>query len=260
MRSGQTYCGVPLMGDASGSAESLKLTIPKYVMPSRCKRSRLRLRERYLTRLQAIPILRFRGYICHGAPAAGRSATLNGRCPKASTLQILNSVAANRNPFAERTKPMIAVIHSRSQKRRCTGISANRCADSTAHYLATDSGQLLSAPELTHAIRTTNADIIPLIRGGEVASSSVFSRIPTSCARSEKRGYRVAGIGYSGNSTALDLLSDFAAIHRPRQVLTSRTRCAHVGTHNNTSRNCEHRTTSCVCSCVRCRCTTLHKH
>ena len=32
LRISQTYWGVPLMEDASGGAESLKLTIPKYVM------------------------------------------------------------------------------------------------------------------------------------------------------------------------------------------------------------------------------------
>jgi len=43
-------------------------------------------------------------------------ATLNGRRQDASTLQVLKSVAANRNPFPERTKPIITVIHSRFQE------------------------------------------------------------------------------------------------------------------------------------------------
>jgi hypothetical protein len=58
LRSGQTYWGVPLMEDASGGAESLKLTIPKYV----------------ITRLLAIPVLRVRGVsVCHGTSAPGRT-------------------------------------------------------------------------------------------------------------------------------------------------------------------------------------------
>jgi len=44
----------------------------------------------------------------------------------------------------------------------------------------------------------------------------------------------------------------------PSRVHTSPTRSAHVETHNNTSRNCEHRTRSGASSCAMCRCNTLH--
>lgn len=45
----------------------------------------------------------------------------------------------------------------------------------------------------------------------EVTSNSASSRIPTCRARGRESAYRVTGIGHSGNSTAVDLLSDFAA-------------------------------------------------
>ena len=71
---------------------------------------------------------------------------------------------------------------------------------------------MLSAPERTHAIRTANANIIALIRGGGSDEQfSTFENPDLLRAWSEKRTYRVAGIGHSGNSTALDLLSDLAA-------------------------------------------------
>ena len=71
---------------------------------------------------------------------------------------------------------------------------------------------MLSLPELTRAIRTANADIIALIRGGGSDEQfSIFENPDMLRAWSEKRAYRVRGIGHSGNSTALDLLSDFAA-------------------------------------------------
>jgi len=71
---------------------------------------------------------------------------------------------------------------------------------------------MLSLPELTRAIRTANADIIALIRGG--GSDEQFSKFEDPDmlrAWSAKRAYAVGGIGHSGNSTAPDLLSDFAA-------------------------------------------------
>jgi hypothetical protein len=54
--------------------------------------------------------------VCHRLRLVDAPATLNGRRQDASTLQVLKSVAANRNPFPERTKPTITVIHSRSQE------------------------------------------------------------------------------------------------------------------------------------------------
>ena len=140
-------------------------------------------------------------------------ATLNGRRQEASTLQILKSVATNRNPFPERTKPMIAVIHSRSQEAQVYADFCQplRAFDSTLS-LQPIPANMLSAPELAHAIRTANADIIALIRGGGSDEQFSIFEIPDLLrAWSEKRAYRVAGIGHSGNSTALDLLSDFAA-------------------------------------------------
>jgi hypothetical protein len=75
LRSNRTYWGVPLMEHASGGAESLKLHDSEIRHgPSRSKGWRLRVRERHVTRRQAIPVLRFRGVsVSHGTPAAGRT-------------------------------------------------------------------------------------------------------------------------------------------------------------------------------------------
>jgi len=119
----------------------------------------------------------------------------------------------NRNPFPERTKPTITVIHSCSQKAPvyvdfCQPL---RAFDSTVS-LQPIPANTPSAPELMHAIRTANADIVPLIRGGGSDEEfTVFENPDLLRAWSEKRAYRVAGIGHSGNSTAPDLLSHFAA-------------------------------------------------
>jgi hypothetical protein len=227
LRNSQPYWGVPLMEDASGGAESLKLHDSEIRHgPGRSKRWRLPVRERYVARLQAIRVLRFRGVsVCHGTPAAGRTGNPERRRQDASTLHVLKSVAANRNPFPERTKPTITVIHSRSQEAQVYADFCQplRAFDSTLSFQPIPAN-MLSLRELTRAIRTANADIIALIRGG--GSDEQFSMFENP-----------------------DMLRAW-----------SETRCAHIGTHNNTSRNCEHRTTSCVCSCVRCRCTTLHNH
>ncbi|HEY3453723.1 MAG TPA: hypothetical protein VGK64_03915 [Bryobacteraceae bacterium] len=75
LRSNRTYWGVPLMEHARGGAESIKLHDSEIRHgPSRSKGWRLRVRERYVTRRQAIPVLRVRGVsVCHGTPAPGRT-------------------------------------------------------------------------------------------------------------------------------------------------------------------------------------------
>jgi exonuclease VII large subunit len=126
---------------------------------------------------------------------------------------MLKSVAGNRNPFPERTTPTIAVIHSRSQEAQVYADFCQplRAFDSTVSLQPIPTN-MLSGLEVTHAIRAANADIIALIRGGGSDEQfSVFEDPDLLLAWSEKRAYRVAGIGHSGNSTALDLLSDFAA-------------------------------------------------
>jgi exonuclease VII large subunit len=67
----------------------------------------------------------------------------------------------------KRTKPTIAVIHSRSQEAQVSADFCNRWAHSTAHYPCNRFRPTRClVPELAHAIRTANADIIALIRGG----------------------------------------------------------------------------------------------
>jgi len=100
----------------------------------------------------------------------------------------------------------ITVIHSRSQEAQVYADFCQplRAFDSTLSFQPIPAN-VLSLPELTRAIRTANADIIALIRGG--GSDEQFSMFENP-----------------------DMLRAW-----------SETRCAHVGTHNNTSRNCEHR-------------------
>jgi hypothetical protein len=187
-------------------------------------------------------------------------ATLNGRRQDASTLQVLKSVAANRNPFPERTKPTITVIYSRFQEAQVYADFCQplRASDSTLSFQPNLSNRFrptcLSLPELTHANRMANADVIALIRGGGSDEQfSLFENPELLRAWSEKRAHRVAGIGHSGNSTALDLLSDFAAI-TPSAAgthITDALRTRRDSQH--TSRNCEHRTRSGASSCAMCR-------
>jgi exonuclease VII large subunit len=129
-------------------------------------------------------------------------------------LQMLKSVTATRNPlFPERTKPTITLIHARSQEAQVYADFCQplRAFDSTVS-LQPIPANTPSVPELMHAIRTANVDIIALVRGGgNDEEFSVFENPDLLRAWSEKRAYRVAGIGHSGNSTALHLLSDFAA-------------------------------------------------
>ena len=101
----QSYWGVPLMEHARDDAESLKLTDPKYVMERAGANAGDCLCERYVTRLQAIPVLLFPGVsVCQELRLLDAPATLNGRRQGASTLQMLKSVAANRNSFPERSQ------------------------------------------------------------------------------------------------------------------------------------------------------------
>jgi hypothetical protein len=157
------------MEDASGGAESLKLTIPKYVMDRAgakagdyvCARGTLRVAKQF--RSSAFEVyLSVTELRLLDAPA-----TLNGRRQEASTLQMLKSVAANRNPFPERTKPSIAVIHSRSQEAQAYADSCQplRPFESTLSLQPIPANMLL-VREFMHAIRTANAHIIALIRGG----------------------------------------------------------------------------------------------
>ena len=203
LRNSQTYWGVPLMEYANSSATSLKLTIPKYVMDRAgasacdyvCARGTLRVAKQF--RSSAFEVyLSVTELRLLDAPA-----TLNGRRQEASTLQMLKSVAANRNPFPEQRKPIIAVIHSRSQEAQVYADFCQplRAFDSTIS-LQPIPANMPSAPELTYAIHVA------------------------------------------------------AGTHIPR-------RAAHnVRIHDNTSRNCMHRTTTCGCSCAICRSSTLHNH
>ena len=176
------------MEDATTGAESLKLTIPKYVMNRAGANAADYVRERYVTRLQAIPVLRFRRVSGrYRTPATGRTGKLK-RTPSGNTHRTLSR------------------------------------------------------------------------GGGSDEQFSVFENPELLRAWSEKRAYRIAGIGHSGNSTALDLLSDFAATTPAAACTHIATRCAHVGTHKNTSRDFARITVSCACSCAMCKCNTPHHY
>jgi hypothetical protein len=143
------------MEDASGGAESLKLTIPKYVMDRAgasagdyvCARGTLRVSKQFRSSAFEVYLSVTELRLLDAA------ATLNERRREASTLQMLKSAAANRNPFPERTKPTIAVIHSRSQEAQLYAHFCQplRAFDSTLS-LQPIAANILSVPELTHAI------------------------------------------------------------------------------------------------------------
>ena len=94
------------MEHARGSAESLKLTVPKYVMDRAganagdclCARGTLGVSKQFRSSFFQV-YLSVRNFRLLDAPA-----TLNGRRQGASTLQVLKSVAANRNSFPERSE------------------------------------------------------------------------------------------------------------------------------------------------------------
>jgi hypothetical protein len=121
------------------------------------------MRERYVTRRKQFRSPAFEMYLAvTELRLLDAPATLNGRRQGASTLQVLKSVAANSFPErSQQRRDSLAVARSAAVRGFLPTVARIR-----QHIiLATDSGQHAVGAG-THAIRTANANIIALIRGG----------------------------------------------------------------------------------------------
>ncbi len=72
---------------------------------------------------------------------------------------------------------------------------------------------MLSAADMVHAIGAADSHIIAIIRGGGSPEQfDVFDDMDVLRAFSEKKAYRVTGLGHTGNTTLLDLYADYSAV------------------------------------------------
>ena len=140
---------------------------------------------------------------------------LNGRGQETSALQMLKSVAPNRNPFPERTKPTITMVHSRSQEAQvyadfCQPLSAIRqhvilATDSRTlrtrctrlpslqeiAQLRTQNGQLRMSSCPTHRCNTLDNQsrhCLPRRRSGSVTNAAQTNCTQFSARASDRNG------------------------------------------------------------------------
>ncbi|WP_421527044.1 exodeoxyribonuclease VII large subunit [Pseudomonas brenneri] len=142
----------------------------------------------------------------------GQEEQANRRVVNAN-IAALSSLKPTRNLFPLKRVVTIDVIHSSASAAqvdedfyRGLGDWAGRC------NLRSHPVRITSAKEIAEAICSSDADILVIIRGGgPVADFAVFSEHLVLKALAEKKSYRVMGIGHSGNTTLVDLISDFSA-------------------------------------------------
>lgn len=130
-----------------------------------------------------------------------------------ANIAALASFKPARNMFPVKRAVTIDVIHSSASAAqvdedfyRGLGDWASRC---TLRSLPV---RVTSANDVAEAVYSSDADILVIIRGGgPVTDFAVFSDQLVLKALAEKKSYRVMGIGHSGNTTLVDLISDFSA-------------------------------------------------
>jgi Exonuclease VII, large subunit len=166
-----------------------------------------------VSRLAAIPFFLVRRVlICHRFPAEA-SAVLPSRKQEPMILPTWKELAGSRNLLPAKAKPTVPVIHLQSQKAQVYSDFCQALRDfDNSLPLPSIPTNMLSLAELTNAISTASADVLVLIRGGgKEKQFSVFDHPDLLRIWAGKCAYRVVGLGHSGNTTALDLLSDFVA-------------------------------------------------
>lgn len=165
LRSTQTYWGVPLVEHAravpsrsSSRFRNTSWTEPEQTLVIACARE-----VRYASPSNSGPPLS-RCICLPGTPTAGRTGNPE-RTPPGSIHLAGVEVGCCESQFIPSTKSTIAVIYSRSQETQVYADFSQplRALDSTVSMQPIPAN-ILSVPELMHAVHTANTDIIALIR------------------------------------------------------------------------------------------------
>ena len=130
-----------------------------------------------------------------------------------ATITALKQAGMRRNAFPIALKPRMTVISSKSSNAQVDNDFFHELGNVTKRLEITHVRvNILSAEEITNAIRGAECDILVLIRGGGDSDQfMVFDNAELVAEFSKHTAYRIVGLGHTGNSTILDFASDFCA-------------------------------------------------
>lgn len=133
--------------------------------------------------------------------------------PQSLSLSDLRALSPGRRSFPTHRPLSIALVHARSAKNQVVmdcGAELERCgAEVRVHSIPTS----MQDPQgIADILERDESDVLMLIRGGgEAAEFELFEHPRLLKAMSAHRGYRIIGLGHSGNRTLLDLVVDHVA-------------------------------------------------
>ena len=130
------------------------------------------------------------------------------------TIERLRSIPMRRVPFPDRDSVSVTLIQSTSaaaQVAQDCMAELSKLGDAIGVFPV--KVNMLDPVAIASAIREANSDdIVMIIRGGGDASDfEVFDDPRVVSALSNQQAHRVVGLGHTGNTTLLDLVSDFTA-------------------------------------------------
>lgn len=148
----------------------------------------------------------------HALAAAEPPRAQERRREAAALLGALRGAGGERRPFPMRGAPSVALIAAASPLARVRedfkgalrGVEAVSVRDVT---VAMDDPAAIAA-----ALRNAQEDVVALVRGGgDDREFMVFEAQEVLAALGECRGFRLLGLGHSGNRTLADCVADHAA-------------------------------------------------
>ncbi|MFA1602331.1 exodeoxyribonuclease VII large subunit [Alcaligenes faecalis] len=130
-----------------------------------------------------------------------------------SNIAALQALKPVRNTFPLLPELSMDVIHSKASAAQVDEDFYNGLGDQSGRCKINSLPvRITSAQEVAEAIRSSEADILVIIRGGGPdIDFAVFNDADVLKALAGKKSYRVMGIGHSGNTTLVDLIADFSA-------------------------------------------------
>lgn len=145
-------------------------------------------------------------------------------------LAALASLRPTRNLFPLSREVTVDVIHSSASAAQVDEDFYNGVGDRADQCLMNSLPvRITSAQAIAEAIHSSQADILVIIRGGGPESDfAAFNDAEVLKALSEKKSYRVVGLGHSANTTLVDLIADYSASVPAEAGAHIRTQLAHL--------------------------------
>lgn len=129
------------------------------------------------------------------------------------TLERLKGLRLLRNEFPVQENISVGLIQSTSVNAMvvndCMAAMSEVLSSLTVHHIKIN---ITDPVAINHAIRQCDKDILVMIRGGgDDSDFDLFDDPRIVEAMAEQCAYRIVGLGHSGNTTLMDVISDFSA-------------------------------------------------